>query len=181
MILKSVLLIFGWFLKQLFTLIHQINKAIGSRCIAISSHHKKKLEKFRERQHKPKQQNEEKIKRQIIHNFLSYVLSHEKYIALSYGLDTHIPGNTNTNKIYTEFDVFYQNLLKNIANIPEKKLQQIKTKLLSTCDKYAKRKVPYKHRKIVNKLSNRTILSFLKLAKEEVLLFSTGENIQRNV
>ena len=89
------------------TLIHQINKAIGSRRIAISSHHKKKLEKFQGRQHKPKQQNEGKIKRQIIHNFSSYVLSHEEYIALSYGLDTHIPSNTNTNKIYTEFKVFY--------------------------------------------------------------------------
>ena len=65
------------------TLIHQINKAIGSRRKAILSCHKKKLEKFRERQHKPKQQNEEKIKRQIIHNFSSYVLSHEEYIALS--------------------------------------------------------------------------------------------------
>lgn len=47
------------------TSIHQINKAIGSRGIAISSCHKNKLEKFRERQLKPKQQNEEKIKRKI--------------------------------------------------------------------------------------------------------------------
>ena len=66
------------------TLKHQINKTIGSRRIAISSCHKKKLEKFRERQLKLKQQNEEKIKRQIIHNFSSYVLSHEECIALSY-------------------------------------------------------------------------------------------------
>ena len=45
------------------TLIHQINKTFGSRRIANSSCHKKKLEKFRERQLKLKQQNEEKIKR----------------------------------------------------------------------------------------------------------------------
>ena len=44
-------------------LIHQINKAIESRSIAILSRHKKKLEKFRERQHKPKRQIEEKLKR----------------------------------------------------------------------------------------------------------------------
>ena len=37
--------------------IHQINKAIGSRRTAILSPHKKKSEKFRERQHKPKRQN----------------------------------------------------------------------------------------------------------------------------
>ena len=63
------------------TVIDQINKANGSRRIAILSCHKKKLEKFRERQHKPKQQNEGKIKRQIIHNFSFYVLSHEECIA----------------------------------------------------------------------------------------------------
>ena len=40
------------------TLIHQTNKATGSRCIAILSHHNK-LENFHERQHKPKRQNEE--------------------------------------------------------------------------------------------------------------------------
>ena len=67
-----------------------------------------------------------------MHNFSSYVLSHEECIALSYGLDTHIPRNTNTNKVYTEFEMFYQSLLKNISNIPETKLQQIKTKLLRT-------------------------------------------------
>ena len=147
------------------TLIHQINKAIGSRRIAFSSRHKKKLEKFWRRQHKPKQENEEKIKRQIIRNFSSYVLSHEEYIALSYGLDTHIPSNANTNKIYTEFEMFYQNLLKIISNIPETKLQQIKTKLLSTCDKYAKIKVLYKHRKIVNELSKRNDIVILKVDK----------------
>ena len=61
--------------------------------------------------------------------------------------------------------MFYQNLLKNISNIPETKLQQIKTKLLSTCDKYTKIKVPYKHRKIVNKLSKRNDIVILKADK----------------
>ena len=97
-------------------------------------------------------------------------MSHKECIALSYGLDAHIPRNTNTNKMYTEFEFFYQNLLKNISNIPETKLQQIKTKLRSTYDKYTETKVPYKHRKIVND-QNRLILSFLKPSKEEVLLF----------
>ena len=61
--------------------------------------------------------------------------------------------------------MFYQNLLKNISNIPETKLQQIKTKLLSTCDKYTKIKVPYKHRKTVNKLSKRNDIVILKADK----------------
>ena len=88
-------------------------------------------------------------------------MSHEECIALSYGLDTHIPMNTNANKIYTEFEMFYQNLLKNISNIPEAKLQQSKTKLPSACDKYAKTKAPYKHRKIVNELSKRNDIVIL--------------------
>ena len=58
--------------------------------------------------------------------------------------------------------MFYQNLRKNISSIPETKLQQIKTKLLSNCDKYAKIKVPYKHRKIVNELSKRNDIVILK-------------------
>ena len=57
--------------------------------------------------------------------------------------------------------MFYQNLRKNISSIPETKLQQIKTKLLSNCDKYAKIKVPYKHRKIVNELSKRNDIVIL--------------------
>ena len=51
-------------------LIHQINKAIGSRGMAILSRHKEELEKFQEKQHKSQRENEEKIKRQIIHIFI---------------------------------------------------------------------------------------------------------------
>ena len=40
--------------------------------------------------------------------------------------------------IYTEFEVFYQGLLKDIGNIPETELQLIKTKLQNTCEKYTK-------------------------------------------
>ena len=134
-----------------------------------------------------------------MHNFSSYVFSHEECIALSYGLDTHIPRNTNTNKIYTEFEMFYQSLLKNISNIPETKLQQIKTKLLRTCDKYTKIKVPYKHRKAVNELSKWNDIVILKADKGRgVVILDRGkytkkcldilntmeiykENIQRNV
>ena len=92
-------------------------------------------------------------------------MSHEEYIAFSYGLDTHIPRRANASKIYTEFEIFYQNLQKNSSNIPETKLQRIKTKLLGTCDKYKKKKVPYKHRKTVNKLSKRSNIAILKAEK----------------
>ena len=58
--------------------------------------------------------------------------------------------------------MFYQNLQKNFSNILETKLQQIKTKVLRNCDKYAKIKVPYKHRKIVNELPKQNDIVILK-------------------
>ena len=73
-------------------------------------------------------------------------------LLLSYGLDTHIPSRTNANMIYTEFEVFYQGLLKDIGNIPETELQLIKTKSQNTCEKHTQIKVPYKYRKIRNGL-----------------------------
>ena len=77
-------------------------------------------------------------------------------------LDMHIPGKTNTNQIYSEFEMFYQNLLKKISNIPETKLLQFKTKLLITYDKYTKIKVRDKHRKIVNELTKWNDIVILK-------------------
>ena len=101
---------------------------------------------------------------------------HEECIALSYGLDTHIQRNTHTNKIYTEFEMCYQNLLKNISKIPETKLQQIKTKLLNICDKNAKIKLPYKNRKIVNELSKQNDIVIVKPDKgRDVVILENGK------
>ena len=44
----------------------------------------------------------------------------------------------NASMIYSEFEVFYQGLLKDIGYIPETELQLIKTKLQNTCEKYTK-------------------------------------------
>ena len=48
-----------------------------------------------------------KFDKQIVHNYSTYSLSNEKYIASSYSLDTHNPSRTNANMIYTEFEVLY--------------------------------------------------------------------------
>ena len=63
----------------------------------------------------------------IIRNFPSYDLSDEEITALSYGLDTHIPTNANSNTTETRFEPFFHNLLKDISNIPEIELSKIKT------------------------------------------------------
>ena len=67
--------------------------------------------------------------------------------------------------IYTEFEVSYQGLLKDIGNIPETELQLIKTKLQNMCEKYTKTKVPYKYRKIINDLRKREDIVVLKADK----------------
>ena len=67
--------------------------------------------------------------------------------------------------IYTEFEVFYQGLLKDIGDIPETELQLIKTKLQNTSEKYTKTKVPYKYRTIINDLRKREDIVVLKADK----------------
>ena len=109
--------------------------------------HEKKLIKFRKNQSKAPQIHKPSFAKCILHDFPSYHLS-----------DAEITANSNT--IVTEFELFFQNLLRDISNIPECELSKVKTKLRNTCEKYSKVKVPYKHRKIVLKLSkNETIIS----------------------
>ena len=103
--------------------------------------------------------------KQIIHNFSSYVLSRDEEIALSYGLDQHIPSNLNKIDVEAEFEQFYHGLLKDISNIPEENLSTLKTKLRSTCEYTrikARIKVPYKYQQTVNKLSKNQNIVIMK-------------------
>ena len=72
-----------------------------------------------------------------VHNFSSYVLSSHEQSALRYDLEQHIPVKLNKHTIKTEFEVFYQSLLKNISHIPENNISLIKTKLRSTYENTA--------------------------------------------
>ena len=108
-------------------LIHQVNIAIKSRFKSIRLRHNKKLIKFRKSQQiYNKSTTQTELVRNIVHNFSSYALSHEELNALSYGLDHHIPTKANRNAVSTEFEHFFQNLLKDISNIPESELAHVK-------------------------------------------------------
>ena len=87
--------------------IYQINKATIRRLKAVSLRKQQK-----------------KIHRQVLHNYRSYKLSDKQYDAFSFGVLTHIPVKVNKHTIYTEFEVFYQSLLKDISNILENDLRQ---------------------------------------------------------
>ena len=100
------------------------------------------------------------IIKQIVHYFLSYKLPQEEINASSYGLDYHVPTtNINKNSIVTEFEFFFQKLLKDISNIPETEISKVRTKLCNTCEKYCNINVPYAQRKIIS-YQNSMILSF---------------------
>ena len=89
----------------------------------------------------------------MIHNFSTYTLTKNEEKALMYGLDQHIPLSTDKNTIETEFEYFYQNILNNISDVPSNKLDSIKTKLRSSCEKYYNTQTPYKYKSIIKQLS----------------------------
>ena len=95
--------------------------------------HEKKLIKFRKNQNIAPQSHKPSFAKCIVHNFSSYDLSDAEMTALSYDLDTHIPANTNSNTIATKFELFFQNLLRDISNITECELTKIKTKIRNAC------------------------------------------------
>ena len=98
-------------------------------------------------------------------NFSLYQLFNDELTALSYGLDHRIPSKVNRNRIYTEFQQFYQSLLKDISHVPDEDLSRLKTKLRNTCDKYSQIYTPYKCKKIIEQLSNNRNICIMRQDK----------------
>ena len=90
-------------------------------------------------------------------------------------LDEHIPSVCNLNKLFREFEMFYQNILKDISHLDNDVITRLKTKLRHTCDKYSRIKVPYKYRNAINNLRRNKQLVILKQDKGRgvVLLHKT--------
>ena len=70
------------------------------------------------------------------------------------------------NSINTEFELFYQNILRDISHIPEQTLAHVKTKLRYTCEKYCKIKIPFKYKEVIKKMSNNNSIVILKQDKD---------------
>ena len=116
-------------------LLHRINIAIISRSIAISRKHKKKILNLQHKQQKCYNSNVSYTPKEVVHNFSSYVVSQEEHEALSHGLEHHMPSKVTRNSVNTEFESFYQSLLRDISTISEKRIARIKTQLRSKCEK----------------------------------------------
>ena len=69
------------------------------------------------------------IRKEAVQNFSSYNLSRDELDALSYRLNHHIPGNVQCYKINTEFKLLYQNIVRDVSDLPEYNIDRIKTKL----------------------------------------------------
>ena len=102
---------------------------------SVTKRHKKKLVKLWKGKRLTFGENIKYI-RQTVHNFSSYQLSSKEEEALPFGLDEHIPSVCNRNKLFTEFEIFYQNILKDISHLNNDVITRLKTKLQHTCDKY---------------------------------------------
>ena len=107
----------------------------------------------------------EEFVKQSVHNFSSYQQTAEEQVALSFGLDQHIPTSLRRDDVKTEFELFFQNLLTTISPLPDEKKEVLKTKLRSTFDNYSRIKVPYKHRKVIDTLSKRKDIVVMKQDK----------------
>ena len=77
---------------------------------------------------------------------------------MSYGLDHHIPGKTDPNLIYIEFESYFQSIKHKITSLPETQISHLNTKLRTACEQYNNISVPYKEREISKLKKNQNIM-----------------------
>ena len=91
---------------------HKVNKVISKKRTDWMKTHHKKIEGLKRTPKKKKKNNiRNPPAENIIHDFSSYALSEEEKHALSFSLNENIPTKLNENKIQTEFESFYWQLL----------------------------------------------------------------------
>ena len=68
------------------------------------------------------------LAKSVVHNFSDHLLSNDELKVLSYSLDYHIPSKINKQKVETEFETFYQQLLPQVSELPENEKLLLKSK-----------------------------------------------------
>ena len=144
--------------------IYSLDNSVKQKSTTVTKRHEKKLVKLRKDKRLTFSENIKYI-RHTVHKFSSYQLSSKEKEALSLGLDEHIPSVCNWNKLFTEFEMLYQNILKDISHLNNHVITRLKTKLQHTCDKYSRIKVPYYYRNVITNLSRNKQLVILKQKK----------------
>ena len=109
-------------------IIYSLDKSIKQKSVTVTKCYNKKLLKLRKDKRLTFGENME-YTCHTVHNFLSYQLLSKEEGALSFGLDEHLPSVCNWNKLFTEFEMFYQNILKDISHLNNDIITRLKTKL----------------------------------------------------
>ena len=109
-------------------IIYSLDKSIKQKSVTVTKCYNKKLLKLRKDKRLTFGENME-YNCHTVHNFLSYQLLSKEEGALSFGLDEHLPSVCNWNKLFTEFEMFYQNILKDISHLNNDIITRLKTKL----------------------------------------------------
>ena len=148
------LVVFNW-------VIYSLDKSIKQKSVTVTKCHKKKLVKLWKDIRLTFGENEKYICH-TVHNFSSYQLSSKQEKAKLFGLDEHIPSVCNQNKLFKEFEMFYQDIFKCISHLNNATITRLKTKLWHTCDKYNQIKVPYKYHNVISNLHRNNQLVILK-------------------
>ena len=151
-------------------IMYRLDRSLKLKSNAISQRHIKKLSKLCNQTKLASGENPAIYIPQTVHNFSSYHLTMEEEKALSFGLDEHIPTSLNRNKLFTEFEIFHQNILNDLPNLPEHDIMALKTKLCHTCEKYSQIKVPYKYRTVTDNLRRNKDLVILKQDKGKAVV-----------
>ena len=146
-------------------IMYSLDRSSKRKSNVVSQGHIKKLSKLRNQTKLAFGENPAIYIRQTVHNFSSCHLKTEEEKALSFGLDEHIPTGLNRDKLFTEFEIFYQNILNDLPNLPEHDAMVLKTKLRHTCEKYSQIKVTYEYRTVTDNLRRNKDLVILKQDK----------------
>lgn len=76
--------------------------------------------------------------------------------------------------------LFYQNIARDVSDLPEHNIYKIKTKLRSVFEKYQNIKTPYKHQAILNNLSKNKDVVMLKQDKvREMVILNRSKYIEK--
>ena len=163
------------------TLLHQMNIAVKNESRAITFRHKSKLLNLRKKQKQHQQHDTLPLYvKKTVCNMSPYVLSGEEKLALSFGLDQHVPVKSDNNLINTEFEHYSQNIKNTVPNISDDKMLQLKTQLLSTCEKYNNVKVPFKHRQVIKRLAENKNIMLLRQDKGKgVVIMDKGKYTEK--
>ena len=100
--------------------------------------------------------------------------------ALSCSLDEQILVKLNENKIQTEFESFYYNIMQHTGRLRHNEQVLLKNKIRQTCENFYRIKTPYRYKEIIRKLSNSKDIIILKPDKGcEVVVLNCSSYIEK--